>query len=196
MKRKDGTRLPFFTKMPLEIQIRMRTETAEAHPFWRGLPGQIDIQHSDSQFLCQKVSTISITHVQNFVITELTDVATNFLQSGRLILFCVWTKLRPLIFCKAHNSLLRQLTRFYFRLPFSSPKLAFPSVSVCLVVRCPLLRAPSNGAIVTQQASPAYRDLTTLSCNVGYALSGSARRTCQANGTWSGSSTVCNRKLC
>ena len=34
----------------------------------------------------------------------------------------------------------------------------------------------------------------TYTCNTGYRLSGSATRTCQSNGLWSGSSATCPRK--
>ena len=36
-------------------------------------------------------------------------------------------------------------------------------------------------------------DTCTYTCNNGYELTGSMTRTCQSDGTWSGSDTTCTR---
>ena len=40
---------------------------------------------------------------------------------------------------------------------------------------------------------PSYEDTCSLTCNNGYELTGSDTRTCQSNGSWSGTVTVCRR---
>ena len=37
------------------------------------------------------------------------------------------------------------------------------------------------------------RDICSFTCNTGYELTGSDARTCQSNGSWSGSDNVCRR---
>ena len=37
--------------------------------------------------------------------------------------------------------------------------------------------------------------VTTFTCNDGFQLAGSSRRTCQKNGGWSGTPAVCTREL-
>ena len=38
-----------------------------------------------------------------------------------------------------------------------------------------------------------YEDTCSFLCNTGYELTGSNARTCQSDGSWSGSDTVCGR---
>ena len=38
-----------------------------------------------------------------------------------------------------------------------------------------------------------YEDTCSFTCNTGYELTGSDTRTCQSNGSWSGSDTACGR---
>ena len=38
-----------------------------------------------------------------------------------------------------------------------------------------------------------YEDTCNLTCNTGYELTGSDTRTCQSDGSWSGSDDVCRR---
>ena len=40
---------------------------------------------------------------------------------------------------------------------------------------------------------PSYKDTCSFTCNTGYELTGSDIRTCQSNGSWSGSDDVCRR---
>ena len=59
-------------------------------------------------------------------------------------------------------------------------------------IACPVLVAPFNGAIDITVTTPAAT--VSYSCRSGYVLDGPMTRTCLANGTWSGSDPVCNRK--
>ena len=55
---------------------------------------------------------------------------------------------------------------------------------------CDSLTSPGNGT-VTHPGQPIYMSIATYSCNTGYVVEGQATRTCQANGTWSGSAPTC-----
>ena len=62
------------------------------------------------------------------------------------------------------------------------------------VATCPLLTAPDNGAIDCSlgddgQANPG--DTCTFTCNDGFERSGSRRRTCNDDKTWTGSASIC-----
>ena len=39
-------------------------------------------------------------------------------------------------------------------------------------------------------------DTCGFTCNIGYELTGSNTRTCQSNGSWSGSETMCREGQC
>ena len=39
---------------------------------------------------------------------------------------------------------------------------------------------------------PSYEDTCSFTCNTGYELTGSDTRTCQSDGSWSGSDVVCS----
>ena len=54
---------------------------------------------------------------------------------------------------------------------------------------CPLLDPPSNGVI--DCTSNEVGGTCTLTCDDGHELTGSASRTCQDNGTWSGTDAIC-----
>ena len=41
---------------------------------------------------------------------------------------------------------------------------------------------------------PSYEDTCSFICNTGYELTGSDTRTCQSNGSWSGSKDACSRR--
>ena len=54
---------------------------------------------------------------------------------------------------------------------------------------CPSIGAPDNGAI--DCSGSCMGDTCTVTCDPGYELSGSATRTCQDDGSWSGTEAVC-----
>ena len=61
---------------------------------------------------------------------------------------------------------------------------------------CPDLCQPDNGTIECafgDDGVASYQDTCRFSCVEGYRLSGSTSRTCQSDGTWSGSSATCRR---
>ncbi len=61
------------------------------------------------------------------------------------------------------------------------------------VITCPALLEPSNGTRFgcSGNAEMNYSTECRLSCNNGHIGSGSAVRTCQHNGTWSGNDFTC-----
>ena len=58
---------------------------------------------------------------------------------------------------------------------------------------CATLSNPSNGRVTISSTS--VGGTATYSCNSGYILAGSSRRTCQSGGTWSRSAPSCQCKL-
>ena len=61
---------------------------------------------------------------------------------------------------------------------------------------CLPLAAPGNGIIecsVEDDEDPSYEDTCNFTCNSGYQLTGSDTRTCQSDGSWSGSTSTCTR---
>ena len=65
-----------------------------------------------------------------------------------------------------------------------------------LAVACPSLTDPSNGVMTCALGDdrvPSYDDTCSFTCNIGYELTGSDTRTCQSDGSWSGSETMCRR---
>ena len=42
---------------------------------------------------------------------------------------------------------------------------------------------------------PSYEDTCSFTCNTGYELTGNNTRTCQSDGTWSGSDDMCVRGM-
>ncbi|XP_066283044.1 sushi, von Willebrand factor type A, EGF and pentraxin domain-containing protein 1-like [Branchiostoma lanceolatum] len=63
----------------------------------------------------------------------------------------------------------------------------------CTMITCPPLSPVSNGQM---SGGNSYGDQVMFVCDVGYSLSGSPARTCQADGTWSGTQPVCNQIKC
>ena len=68
--------------------------------------------------------------------------------------------------------------------------IVFPVLSV--VVTCGDPGTPSNGQ--RDLANQNFGTEVTYTCDVGYELEGSRRRTCQANGLWSGQLPECRSK--
>jgi len=65
-----------------------------------------------------------------------------------------------------------------------------------LVVLCPSLTDPNNGTmtcLLGDDGVPSYEDTCSFTCNTGYELTGMDTRTCQSDGSWSGSETMCSR---
>ena len=62
-------------------------------------------------------------------------------------------------------------------------------------VSCPSLDNPSNGMISCSLGDrvPSYEDTCNFTCDTGYELTGSDTRTCQSDGSWSGSIAMCSR---
>lgn len=63
---------------------------------------------------------------------------------------------------------------------------------------CPPLTAPTNGMInceLGDDGVPSLGDICSYTCSGGLLLFGSAARTCQSNGSWSGSEVNCRGKL-
>ena len=64
------------------------------------------------------------------------------------------------------------------------------------VVSCPNLSQPENGLIncsLGDDGVISYEDTCSFICSTGYELTGSDTRTCQSDGSWSGSYDVCRR---
>ena len=62
------------------------------------------------------------------------------------------------------------------------------------IVQCSELRDPMNGMISCSLISSPiffYEDICSYTCNTGYELTGSDTRTCQSDGSWSGSPVSC-----
>ena len=67
-----------------------------------------------------------------------------------------------------------------------------------LLVFCFQLTYPINGAITCllgDDGVPSYEDTCNFTCNTGYELTGSDTRTCQSDGSWSGSEAMCTGNL-
>ena len=62
-------------------------------------------------------------------------------------------------------------------------------------IQCSVLSTPANGEIVScssGRVGVGYEgDSCNFTCNTGYELTGNDTRTCQSDGSWSGSDTTC-----
>ena len=56
-------------------------------------------------------------------------------------------------------------------------------------VQCPALQIPDNGKV--DQTENSFGSTATYSCDSQYQLVGDVTRTCQSEGTWSGSEPSC-----
>ena len=67
-----------------------------------------------------------------------------------------------------------------------------------LDIQCDTLTPPSDGVITLCSSGGmgvGYEgDTCSFTCNTGYELTGSDTRTCQSNGSWSGTETICRSK--
>ena len=64
------------------------------------------------------------------------------------------------------------------------------------LVSCLALVNPSNGLVscsLGDDRVPSFEDTCSFTCDTGYELTGSNTRTCQSDGSWSGSTAMCNR---
>ena len=73
----------------------------------------------------------------------------------------------------------------------------YKALKFCTDIRCNDLSAPINGEIAScssGRVGVGYEgDSCSFTCNTGYELTGSDTRTCQSDGSWSGSDGVCRR---
>ena len=61
---------------------------------------------------------------------------------------------------------------------------------------CSLPTEPSNGITNCSLGDDGvhyYQDICNFSCNTGYELTNNNTRTCQSDGSWSGTDDVCRR---
>ena len=68
--------------------------------------------------------------------------------------------------------------------------------SLIIIVSCSLLNMPTDAMINCSPGDDgvlSYEDTCNFTCNTGYELTGSDTRTCQSDGSWSGSNSVCSR---
>ena len=64
--------------------------------------------------------------------------------------------------------------------------------------QCLNLTTQSNGGMSCSSGREGVgydEDICSFTCNTGYELTGSDTRTCQSDGNWSGSETLCSRGM-
>ena len=62
-----------------------------------------------------------------------------------------------------------------------------------IVNRCPQLTAPVHGSLAPCNNFPGH--ICHFSCDIGYILTGSATRTCDSTGAWTGTQPQCNGEV-
>ena len=65
-----------------------------------------------------------------------------------------------------------------------------------VLVLCPFIADVTNGVVdcsLGDDGVHSYEDTCNFTCNTGYELIGNDTRTCQSDGSWSGSNDVCRR---
>ena len=65
-----------------------------------------------------------------------------------------------------------------------------------IIVVCPPLTDVNNGVracSLGDDGVPSYEDTCSFTCNIDYEVAGSDTRTCQSDGSWSGTETLCKR---
>ena len=67
-----------------------------------------------------------------------------------------------------------------------------PLLCLYIAVDCGSLSDPGNG--IVDASNTTFMNTATYTCNTGYNLASDTTRTCQANGTWSGTVPTCDRK--
>ncbi|KAL9960408.1 hypothetical protein ACROYT_G033860 [Oculina patagonica] len=61
---------------------------------------------------------------------------------------------------------------------------------------CPALQPPVHGSITSLSCGNSFGSQASFSCDTGYRMNGSSQGACEADGTWSGNSTICNAIRC
>jgi len=65
-------------------------------------------------------------------------------------------------------------------------------------IRCDIISTPSNGRMLCSSGRVGVgydRDICNFTCNTGYELTGSDTRTCQSDGSWSGTFGLCIKSM-
>ena len=91
-----------------------------------------------------------------------------------------------LLFLQCFNNLIATVNLYYGSI----------CITCFILVSCTSLSEPSNGMIncsLGGDGIPSYEDTCSFTCNTGYELTGSESRTCQSDGSWSGSIAMCTR---
>ncbi|EDO36528.1 predicted protein, partial [Nematostella vectensis] len=158
-------------------------------------------------------STINITCDEGYALIgpESRVCQANGTWSGSNVTCRGWFNTNPsLIDCgspgaPAHGSVSGDSTTFTSRLAFSCDAGYIMSGSLirtclenaswsgtqprCSAVDCGTLDSPANG--IMRGSVTTYRGVVNITCDTGFHLIGSHSRVCQANGTWSGTTTTC-----
>ena len=69
---------------------------------------------------------------------------------------------------------------------------------LCLTVPCTSLTDPNNGVVycsLGDDGISSFEDTCDFTCNTGYELTGSDTRTCQSDGNWSGTESMCKKGI-